>query len=269
MRMNWTCGALVGLTLSVLASPATAQAPFQWRGRIAPGQTIEIRGINGDVRATASSSAEVEVNATRSARRSNPEDVRIEVVPHGGGITICAVYPTPQGDEPNRCEPGGGGRSNNRNNDTVVHFDVRVPDGVAFVGRTVNGEVNGESLRGDAEAHAVNGSVRLTTTGRALASTVNGSVNVRMGRTDWPNGAHFTTVNGGITLTMPNPFDADLRAEMLNGDLSSEFPVSVTSSTGSLERPGSPRRLRGTIGNGGRELELTTVNGSIRLLRAP
>jgi hypothetical protein len=269
MRVKWTCGAIAGLFLWVSASAAAAQTPFQWRGRLAPGQTIEIKGMNGDVRATASSSPDVEVAATRSARRSNPEDVRIEVVPHGGGVTICAVYPTAPGDEPNRCEPTGGGRSNNRNNDTVVHFDVRVPNGVAFVGRTVNGEVNGESLRGDAEAHTVNGSVRLTTTGRALASTVNGSVNVTMGRTDWPNGARFTTVNGGITLTVPSAFDADLRAEMLNGDLTSEFPVSVTSSTGSLEPPGSPRRLRGTIGNGGRDLELTTVNGSIRLLRAP
>jgi hypothetical protein len=267
--MNWTCGVIAGMTMWVSASPAAAQAPFQWRGRLGPGQTIEINGMNGDVRATASSSADVEVAVTRSARRSNPDDVRIEVVPHGGGVTICAIYPTPPGREPNACGPGSSGRSNNFDNDTVVHFDVRVPNGVGFVGRTVNGEVSGESLRGDAEAHAVNGSVRLTTSGRALASTVNGSVNVTMGRTDWPNGAHFATVNGGITLTMPSQFDADLRAEMLNGDLTSEFPVSVTSSTGSAERPGTPRRLRGTIGNGGRELELTTVNGSIRLLRAP
>jgi hypothetical protein len=264
MRVNWTCCAIVGLTLWASASPVTAQAPFQWRGRLTSGQTIEIKGINGDVRATASSSAEVEVTATRSARRSNPDDVRIEVVPHGGGITICAVYPTPLGGEPNRCEPGDGGRSSNRDNDTVVHFDVRVPNGVGFVGRTVNGAVNGESLQSDAEAHTVNGSVRLTTTGRALASTVNGSVNVTMGRTDWPDGASFRTVNGSITLTLPSAFAAELRAEMLTGSLNSEFPVSVTSS--STE---GPRRVRGTIGNGGRELNLSIVNGSIRLLRAP
>jgi hypothetical protein len=263
MHMNWTCCAIAGLTIWISASPAAAQTPFQWRGRLASGQTIEIKGINGDVRASASSSGEVEVAATRSARRSNPDEVRIEVVPHGSGITICAVYPTPPGREPNQCEPGAGGRSNTRDNDTVVHFDVRVPNGVVFVGRTVNGEVNGESLRGDAEAHTVNGSVRLTTAGRALASTTNGSVNVTMGRADWPNGASFRTVNGSITLTLPSAFDADLRAEMLNGSLTSDFPVSVISSSA------SPSRLRGTIGSGGRELHLSTVNGSIRLLRAP
>jgi hypothetical protein len=268
MRVNWTGCAIAVLTLWVSASPTAAQTPFQWRGQLASGQTIEIKGINGDVRASASSSPDVEVTAQRTARRSNPDDVRIEVVPHAGGITICAVYPTPSGSEPNRCEPGQGGRSNSRDNDTVVHFDVRVPNGVAFVGRTVNGEVNGESLRGDAEAHTVNGSVRIATTGRALASTVNGSVNVTMGRADWPNSASFKTVNGGITLTLPSAVNADLHAEMLNGSLTSEFPVSVFSSTGSAETPG-PRRVQGTIGSGGRELKLSTVNGSIRLLKAP
>ena len=60
----------------------------------------------------------------------------------------------------------------------MVHFDVRVPSGVGFVGRTVNGEVNAESLQSDAEAHTVNGSVRLTTSGLAVASTVNGSASL-------------------------------------------------------------------------------------------
>jgi hypothetical protein len=263
MRENLIRCAIAGVTILISASQAAAQVPFQWRGHLASGQTIEIKGINGDVRATASSSPDVEVTATRSARRSNPDEVRIDVVPHAGGITICAVYPAPPGSEPNRCEPGNQGRSNTRNNDTTVHFEVSVPFGVGFVGRTVNGAVKGESLQGDAEAHTVNGSVQLSTTGRALASTVNGSVTATMGRADWPNSASFTTVNGSITLTLPSAFDANLKAEMLSGSLTSDFPVSVTSSTE------SPRRLLGTIGNGGRELNLTTVNGSIRLRRAP
>jgi hypothetical protein len=260
MRTNWMTPAIVSATLLVASHLAT-QTDFHWRGPLASGQTIEIKGINGDVRATASSSGEVEVTAARSARRSNPADVRIEVVPSAGGVTICAVYPTVPGRAPNRCEPGGEGRSNTRDNDTVVHFDVRVPYGVGFIGRTVNGEINAESLQGDAETHSVNGSVRLTTTGLAVASTVNGSVNVSMGRADWPNGATFKTVNGGITLTLPGAFDAELRAEVLNGDIRSEFPVTVT---GQVSR----RRLSGRIGGGGHDLNLSTVNGSITLLKA-
>jgi hypothetical protein len=260
MRSTCTSVTAAALTLLVGVSSAAAQGDFQWRGQIPAGQTIEIKGINGDIRATASGSGDVEVTAARAARRSNPADVRIEVVPHARGITICAVYPTVPGREPNRCGPGGEGRSNTRDNDTVVHFDVRVPYGVGFVGRTVNGEINGESLQGDADAHTVNGSIRLATTGAAVANTVNGSVNVTMGRADWPSGASFKTVNGGITLTLPSAFDAELRATTVNGSITSDYPVTVT---GQVSR----RQLHGTIGSGGRELNLSTVNGSIKLLK--
>jgi DUF4097 and DUF4098 domain-containing protein YvlB len=82
-----------------------------------------------------------------------------------------------------------------------------------------------------------------------------------MGRADWPNGASFKTVNGEIELSLPSVVDANLHAETLNGSISSDFPITVT---GQMSR----RRLDGTIGNGGRELRLSTVNGSIKLLRA-
>src|SRR3979409_1448652 len=174
MRTNLMASVIVSVAMLVAVSHAAAQTDFQWHGQLASGQTIEIKGINGDVRATASSSGEAEVTAARSARRSNPADVRIEVVPHAGGVTVCGVYPAVPGRAPNRCEPGGEGRSNTRDNDTVVHFDVRVPYGVGFIGRPGNRDSNSESLQGDAEAYSVNGSVRLTTTGLALASTING-----------------------------------------------------------------------------------------------
>jgi hypothetical protein len=249
------------LAVLAFAWSASAQSDFQWRGALSQGQAIEIKGINGGVHADMSSSGQVEVTATRSARRSNPAEVRIEVVPHAGGVTICAVYPAPAGAQPNTCQPGTGGRSSSNNNDTMVHFEVRVPPGVGFVGRTVNGDVEGDSLQGDSQAYTVNGSVKLSTTGLATAATVNGSVNVTLGRADWPDGATFKTVNGGITLTLPSVIDADLRADTVNGSITSEFPITLSGAV-------SPRRLRGTVGSGGHSLTLSTVNGSIKLLKA-
>jgi hypothetical protein len=253
--------AVAALTIVGCVSPATAQSDFQWHGPIATGQSIEIKGINGDVRATIASTNEVDVTATRTARRSNPASVRFEVVPHAGGVTICAVYPDAPGREPNRCEPGAEGHSQTRDNDTMVHFAVRVPYGVGFIGRTVNGEVEGLSLQGSAEGHTVNGSVRLSTTGLALASTVNGSINASMGEANWSSRASFNTVNGGITLTFPAILNAELRAETVNGSITTDFPITAT---GQFSR----RRLSGTIGGGGPELNLSTVNGSIKLVKA-
>lgn len=259
MRLNWTSVAAVGLVLGSV-SPALAQ-DFQWRGRLSTGQTVEVKGVNGEISAAPSSSGDVEVVATkRPGRRGNASDIRVEAVPSSRGITICAVYPTPEGKEPNRCAPGDEGRMNTNNNDTQVHFTVRIPAGVDFIGKTVNGEINADSLQGDAELKTVNGSIKVSTTGTAVASTVNGSLDVTMGRGDFTDNVSYKTVNGGITLRVAGAIDADLNAETLNGEITSDFPINVRGTV-------SPRRLRGTIGNGGHSLNLSTVNGSIKLLR--
>ncbi|HXM39453.1 MAG TPA: DUF4097 family beta strand repeat-containing protein [Gemmatimonadales bacterium] len=249
------------LVLAAVAGNAAAQqtGDFHWTGRIAPGKRLEVKGVNGAVRAVAATGAEAVVTASKHARRSDPEDVKIEVVESENGVTICAVYPTPRrAHRANSCEPGDAWHSSTDNNDVTVDFEVQVPAGVEFNGQTVNGEMSAEGLKGDVRASSVNGSVRVTTTGLAEASTVNGSVYVEMGRANWENELEFSTVNGGITLVMPAKLDTDVRASSVNGDINSDYPLTITGRFG-------PRRVRGTIGAGGRTLNLSTVNGEIRL----
>lgn len=243
-----------------MATIGTAGAQdFNWRGRIATGKRLEIKGVNGDVRAVLASGAEAVVNAAKHSRRSDPDEVEIKVVESDAGITICAVYPTPpRARRENSCEPGDQWHSNTENNDVTVDFEVQVPAGVEFHGKTVNGEMSAEGLKADARASTVNGSVRVTTTGLAEASTVNGSVYVEMGRADWADELDFSTVNGKITLVLPAKLDTEVRASTVNGEMESDFPMTVSGRFG-------PRRWRGTIGAGGRSLSLSTVNGEIRL----
>mgnify|MGYP001108165119 CR=1 FL=1 len=239
---------------------AARQPDFYWQGRIERGKTIEIRGVNGGIRAERASGDAVEVTAVKHARRSDPESVTIEVVPHADGVTICAVYPSRRGSQPNECRPGGGKHSV-RDNDVVVEFTVRVPEGVQLVAATVNGKIEARDLASDAVLNTVNGSVDVSTTGLARAGTVNGSIDAIVGRTDWSGDLEFNTVNGSITVELPEGLGAELEAATVNGRISSDFPLTVS---GRL----SPRRLQGTIGDGGgRRLRLTTVNGSIRLRR--
>jgi putative adhesin len=251
--------AAVGLVCSARA--AAAQGEFHWKGKVAPDKAIEIKGVNGDVRAVAGSGGgDVEVTAVKHARRSDPDDVKIEVVEHGDGVTICAVYPS-DGRRHNSCEAGDGGHMNVRDNDVTVDFTVRVPAGVRFVGNTVNGEVAAASLSSDVEANTVNGSIRISTSGSARAQTVNGSIVASIGRATWTDALDFRTVNGGITLDLPAGLSTEVRARTVNGDIVTDFPLMVTGRVG-------PRSLNGTIGSGGRRLALETVNGSIRLRKA-
>ncbi len=233
---------------------------FKWSGRVAPGKSIEIKGVNGGISAEPSTGAQVEVVARKSGRKSDPDEVTIEVIEHAGGVTICAVYPTPRGDRPNECGPGEKGRMNTRNNDVQVEYTVRVPAGVRFIGRTVNGNIEARGLKADVEAYTVNGSIGLTTRGVARATTVNGSIDAEMG-TASTDALEFETVNGGITLTVPAGSGAELHASTVNGDISTDFPLTVR---GKFSR----RSISGTIGRGGPNLSMTTVNGDIRLRSA-
>ena len=52
---------------------AREAADFVWRGAVGTGQTVEIKGVNGDIIAERSAGGEIEVRAERSARRSDPE----------------------------------------------------------------------------------------------------------------------------------------------------------------------------------------------------
>src|SRR6266699_2142441 len=125
-------------------------------------------------------------------------------------------------------------------------------------GRTVNGDVGAADLTGDVEANTVNGSIRISTAGYAEAQTVNGEIVASLGRATWSNALEFRTVNGGITLDLPAGLSTEVRATTVNGDIETDFPLTVTGRLG-------PRSLRGTIGSGGRQLALSTVNGSIKL----
>ncbi len=245
----------------LIAAPALQAQDFEWSGRLEAGQTIEIKGVNGDVHAMRASGNEIEVKAMKhEGRRGEADEVTFEVVEHDGGITICAMYPDDPDERPNRCAPGHGGHMNTNDNDTEVDFEVRVPARVNFVGKTVNGDVETDRLGGNAYAYTVNGGITVTADGIVEASTVNGSIHASMGRADWGGDLEFHTVNGSITVEMPAGVGAEVRASTVNGGLESDFPLTIQGRWG-------PRRLSGTIGDGGHRLDLETVNGSIRLKR--
>lgn len=256
---RWTMMAAAVL-LGTPAAVAAQDDDFSWSGRLAAGQTVEIKGVNGSIRAEAASGNQVQVTASKHARRSDPAEVRIEVIEHADGVTLCAVYPSPRGDRENECAPGEGGRMSTRNNDVAVDFVVRVPAGVRLVAATVNGSVEARGLRSDVEAHSVNGGVDLATSETAIGESVNGAVRLAMGEANWSGTRRAASVNGRVTVILPADANVEVHGSTVNGDIESDFPITVRGRFG-------PRRMTGTIGSGGRELELETVNGGIEIRR--
>jgi len=53
---------VIAATLSLVAVGTAAAQDFNWKGRIAQGKRLEVKGVNGDVRAVLASGAEASVN---------------------------------------------------------------------------------------------------------------------------------------------------------------------------------------------------------------
>lgn len=154
---------------------------------------------------------------------------------------------------------------NVRKNDTLVNFRVQVPAGVLLRAKTVNGDVEADGLGSDVRASTVNGNITVSTSGSARVNTVNGSIEARLGRVGSGDLA-FQTVNGGIEVALPEGAGARVRAETVNGDFDTELPLSIEGNVST--RRWGPKKIQGTIGAGGPDIELKTVNGSIRLRRS-
>lgn len=249
----------IASTFALAAAPAAAQDQWNWNGNVAAGRTIEIKGVNGSINAVAARGNEVRVTAVKTARRSDTSEVTIEVIEHAGGVTICSVYPSRRGRE-NECAPGEGGNMNVQNNDVTVEFTVHVPRGVRLDANTVNGGIEITNIAADVDANTVNGNISVTSGGVVRAQTVNGNIDVAMGRAEWPGALKFETVNGSVSVAFQGDLNARVRAGTVNGGIETDFPLTVQGRFG-------PKSVSGTVGSGGRDLEINTVNGSISLLR--
>jgi DUF4097 and DUF4098 domain-containing protein YvlB len=253
--------AIAGAAPALRAQESTDSKAFSWSGKIPVSSWIRIKNLNGDIEVVASEGSTVEVTAEKRWDRGNPADVRFEILKDGDNVTICALWDNFREaycDEDSYNHRG----NSSRRDDVHVYFKVKLPKGVRVLASAVNGSVDISGARAQVKAGSVNGEVVVSTsTGPVSASSVNGSVRVNMESLESTEAMSFSSINGSVSLTLPASFDAELNMSTVNGRVRSDFPIT-------LEGRIDPRRMRGTIGKGGRQVKLSTVNGNIELRKS-
>jgi hypothetical protein len=138
-----------------------------------------------------------------------------------------------------------------------VTFDLQVPRTAMLRLNTKNGGISLTDFHGSAEFHAVNGGLTLTgVSGDLKGGTTNGGITVDLAGDHWDGaGLDVQTHNGGIKLTLPKGYSAELDAATTHGRINIDFPVTVNGEIG--------RQLTTTLGSGGSKLRAVTTNGGV------
>jgi Toastrack DUF4097 len=153
------------------------------------------------------------------------------------------------------------GRDGSSDGGWSVSYDIQVPRAAVLALQTRNGGISIADFRGTATFRAQNGGVSLTDVGGDLrGGTTNGGVTVDLSGDRWEGaGLDVETRNGGVRLTVPSNFSAELETGTTHGGLNIDFPVTVT---GTLNR-----HLTTTLGAGGAKIRAITTNGGVTVRR--
>jgi DUF4097 and DUF4098 domain-containing protein YvlB len=107
---------------------------------------------------------------------------------------------------------------------------------------------------------SVSGDVRLDRlrATSVTAHSVSGDIEARIDELTGRGALSFKSVSGDVVLELPRGIDADVSMSTVSGNVESDFQMTLN---GRMSR----RRIEARIGQGGRELDITTVSGDVRL----
>ena len=274
---------------------------FSYSYKLAPGGRLFIESFNGSVEIMGWDKDTVEVTGTKNAARKEVmEGMKIEAVSEPAYLRLRAIRPmerncncgakfllrVPRKLIIERAETSNGSirvesidgsarlktsngsmRFRDLNGDieaTTSNASIEVSEfNGAAVLKSSNGRIRAEGIRGNFSADTSNGPIDVTIEeldpGRSLRlDTSNSSINLTMAKFN-NNPIIADTSNSSVNVRLPAGVSADVKASTSNGSITSDFELTT--------RTISKTKLDGRLGNGGPLIELSTSNGSIRLMR--
>jgi hypothetical protein len=243
------------------ATTAGAQ-DFRQSFNLAPGGSITIKNVSGDINITGYDGATVEVIAYKEGRDRN--QVSVENLSTANRVSLRADY-----EEHCNC-------------DASLRFEVKVPRSVRFNFdeiSTASGNLNAENVTGRVEMNTASGDVMLTgvsgeirassasgsvkvrdAAGNVSASSASGDVDVELTRVEGEGDMRFTSASGNVNVRLPASIDARVEMSTVSGSIETNLPIEVKNSE---HGPGS--RARGQLGGGSRLLKISSASGDVSL----
>lgn len=241
---------LAGLTWAV-AVQADYSEEERFSFELEAGGRISLDNINGDIEVVGGDGNQVEILAVKRAKSSDAlEDIRILV---DAGADYVRLE-TKQG------KSGGLFGWNNDGGASVIYtLSVPAMSNLESI-ESVNGDIEVKGVLGNVDLETVNGNIEVDgINADAGLETINGSINAQFLSLAGEQRVDCESVNGKISLYLPENVDADFSAETVNGGIDgSDFGLKT-------DKGFIGRDMRGQVGNGSARVRLNTVNGAIRI----
>jgi DUF4097 and DUF4098 domain-containing protein YvlB len=143
-----------------------------------------------------------------------------------------------------------------------VSYEVLVPRRSDVSIETHNGGITIAEVNGHIDFSAMNGGVVLKkVAGTVKGSTTNGGLHIELTGDRWEGETlDVSTTNGGVVMSIPENYSANLQTGTVNGGISVDFPVTVQ---GDLKK-----QLAVNLGSGGATVRAMTTNGGVRIRRS-
>ncbi|MEO8450815.1 MAG: DUF4097 family beta strand repeat-containing protein [Gemmatimonadota bacterium] len=216
--------------------------------RVRPGGTIKVDASpNGGVTVIGWDRNEILVRTkiTANARsEARAREIAEEVTVRIDGTSISAEGPS------------------SRNREWwSASFEIHAPRTSDLTVRSNNGGIEVGDVSGEMDLATTNGGLSLRgVSGDVRAETTNGGLDVELDGSEWRGrGLDARTVNGGIDLSVPRGYSAQLETGTVNGGLEVDFPIEV--------RGKINRRINAKLGDGGAPIRVTTTNGGVTIRR--
>jgi len=209
-------------------------------------------GMNGGIRVKGSDRSDVLVRACVQTWGTTEEAARAVA----GGITISTSGGTIKADAP--------GREN-----WSVSYELLVPRSTDLNLKAHNGGIGISSVEGRLEFETLNGGVSLSDiAGDVRGRTTNGGVNVMLAGNSWKgSGLEVITTNGGVHVSMPETYAANIETGTTNGGFHSDIPA-LNVTTENVKGPTARQRatrLSMALNGGGAPVRLMTTNGGVHI----
>lgn len=154
-----------------------------------------------------------------------------------------------------------GPRLSQRHESWSVSYEIFAPRTIDLALTASNGGIAVEGINGRMDLETVNGGLTVVdVSGDVRGRTVNGGVTAELFGDRWAGaGLDLKTSNGGVTISVPSNYSAQLETGTVNGGLNVGFPITLQGSGG--------RRISTQLGSGGPTISVTTTNGGVNLKR--